>query len=212
MKNFKLLILIVVLAVAAVGLLAWTAPEAGITSKKMISGERTSLTSPVAVLTTSAGVIEVELYATKAPATVQNFVKLAQSGFYDGTQFHRVIKGFMIQGGDPLTKSEPDNLAIHGTGGPGYVFDDEVNDVILERGVVAMANAGVRGGRGTNGSQFFIVTAPRVDWLNQPGGGWHTPFGKVIAGLEVVSAIENVSTSSSDHPLQPVVVEKVEIR
>lgn len=91
---------------------------------------------------TSLGNIEIELFDSAAPKTVDNFIKLANSGFYNGTLFHRAIKDFMIQGGDPLTKSEPANWRVHGTGGPGYTFADEINSEKLVRGVLAMANAG----------------------------------------------------------------------
>lgn len=159
---------------------------------------------PMITLKTNYGDIQIELLADKAPKTVDNFLKLAKSGFYDGTLFHRVIKGFMIQGGDPLTKSDPKNWAIHGTGGPGYTFADEINDTKLVRGVLAMANAGP----GTNGSQFFIITAPATDWLD----GKHTPFGKVVAGMDVVDKIEAVAvTPDTNHPLQDVKIEKVDI-
>jgi cyclophilin family peptidyl-prolyl cis-trans isomerase len=165
--------------------------------------------NPRVVLVTTLGEVELELLPKEAPNTVANFLKLAGSGFYDGTSFHRVIAGFMIQGGDPNTKTEPENRAIHGTGGPGYVFDDERNQVLLERGVIAMANSGIRVGKGTNGSQFFIVTAPIVDWLNKPGSGWHTPFGRVVRGMEVVQKIDNVPVGENDHPVTDVKVEKV---
>ena len=160
--------------------------------------------NPTVILHTNFGDITLELWRDKAPKTVDNFLTLAKKGFYDGTLFHRVIKGFMIQAGDPLTKSEPKNWAIHGTGGPGYQFADEFNDQKLVRGVLAMANAGPN----TNGSQFFIITAPATDWLN----GKHTPFGKVISGMEVVDKIEQVKVNENAHPLEDVKIEKVEVK
>ncbi len=160
-----------------------------------------NIMNPHIILATTEGDIELELYADKAPETVKNFLKLAQSGFYDGTLFHRVIPNFMIQGGDPLTKSDPKNWAIHGTGGPGYKFADEPNDVKLTRGVLAMANSGPN----TNGSQFFIITAPATDWLQ----GKHTAFGKVVGGLEMVTKIENTKRDQNDHPLADIKIEKV---
>ena len=132
-----------------------------------------------------------------------NFVALAKRGFYNGTLFHRVIKGFMVQGGDPLTKSSPTDWGVHGTGGPGYQFADEFNDQKLVRGVIAMANAGPN----TNGSQFFIVTAPATDWLD----GKHTAFGKVISGIEVVDKIEQAKVNENAHPLEDIRIESVEI-
>src|SRR5262245_17090411 len=112
--------------------------------KPMDNTNQPALGNPVVTMTTNYGVVKLELFSDKAPRTVQNFVKLARAGFYDGTLFHRVIRGFMIQGGDPLTKSEPTNWAIHGTGGPGYSFADEIdaNSPKLVRGILAMANAG----------------------------------------------------------------------
>ncbi len=126
-----------------------------------------------AVVETSRGVIEIELYPEHAPKTVNNFVFLARQGFYDGVVFHRVIADFVIQGGDPTGT---------GRGGPGYQFEDEVknNPLKHETGMISMANAGP----GTNGSQFFITHAPQPH-LN----GKHTVFGKVVAGQNVVYAI-----------------------
>ena len=122
---------------------------------------------------TDRGPVRVELYPEKAPLTVANFVNLAKRGFYDGLNFHRVIKDFMIQGGCPQGT---------GTGGPGYKFEDEANNGVRhERGVLSMANAGPN----TNGSQFFI-THIKTDWLD----GKHTVFGKVIQGLDVVDAVK----------------------
>jgi cyclophilin family peptidyl-prolyl cis-trans isomerase len=115
---------------------------------------------------------------------VGNFVGLAEGGFYDGTVFHRVIRGFMIQGGCPRGD---------GRGGPGYQFQDEFNERKLVRGVLAMANAGPN----TNGSQFFVVTAPATPHLD----GAHTGFGEVIAGMDVVDAIEGTPTSRGDRPV-----------
>jgi len=128
----------------------------------------------VATLETSRGNIVCELFAREAPMTVNNFVFLARDGFYDGTTFHRVIKDFMIQGGDPTGT---------GRGGPGYRFPDEVgpDKPRHKRGSLSMANAGPN----TNGSQFFI-THVETDWLD----GKHTVFGQVITGQDVVDAIE----------------------
>ncbi len=137
----------------------------------------------VASIDTDAGTIEIELWPDLAPQTVGNFVGLAESGFYDGTIFHRVIGGFMIQGGCPRGD---------GRGGPGYQFQDEFNARKLVRGVLAMANAGPN----TNGSQFFIVTAPATPHLD----GAHTGFGEVIAGMDVVDAIEGTPTGRGDRP------------
>lgn len=149
---------------------------------------------------TNKGNIKIELFDSLVPNTTANFRKLAEAGFYNGVKFHRVIKGFMIQSGDPLTKDDSKS-AEWGTGGPGYKFADEIgpanrNDV----GTIAMANAGPN----TNGSQFFINVNPN-NFLD----GKHTVFGKVVEGIDVVAAIENTPTDGSDRPLSPVVIESV---
>jgi len=158
----------------------------------------------IVTLETSMGNIELELYPDKSPKTVENFMTLAKSGFYENTKFHRVIKGFMIQGGDPYTKGE--DTSVYGTGGPGYKFADEQNDLKMVRGVIAMANSGPN----TNGSQFFIVTIKAADWLT----GKHTIFGKVISGMEVVDKIEASNTTGEpyDRPVTPIVINKVVVK
>ncbi|HMO78561.1 MAG TPA: peptidylprolyl isomerase [Candidatus Paceibacterota bacterium] len=154
-----------------------------------------------ATLKTNLGEIVLELYPNKAPKTVDNFVTLAKSGFYDGTRFHRVIKDFMIQGGDPLSK-DISKIDFWGTGGPDYVFEDEKNNVRLVEGVIAMANRGPN----TNGSQFFIITAPQTDYLF----GKHTGFGKVVEGMDIVFKISSVQTlTQNDRPIEDVVLEKI---
>ena len=147
-----------------------------------------------ATLHTNHGDIAIELFDDDAPKTVENFTKLAGDGFYDGVIFHRVIPDFMIQGGDPTGT---------GRGGPGYTFEDEFNDHSVDRGVLAMANAGPN----TNGSQFFIVTADSCPWLN----GKHTVFGRVTGGMDVVDAISNVDTDGMDKPREDVVIERVTV-
>ena len=157
-----------------------------------------------AVVKTNLGDITIEFFGADAPKTVENFIKLANEGFYNDTKFHRVISGFMIQGGDPLSKNDVDR-ARWGTGGPGYQFEDELNSstksyqVGYQRGVLAMANAGPN----TNGSQFFI--------MHKDYGLPHnyTIFGKAISGIEVVDAIAAVATDSNDGPLTPVVIEQI---
>jgi cyclophilin family peptidyl-prolyl cis-trans isomerase len=147
-----------------------------------------------ATLTTSEGTIEIELFDEDAPNTVQNFTSLTQKGFYDGLIFHRVIQGFMLQGGCPEGT---------GTGGPGYSFDDESNSHLIVRGALAMANAGPN----TNGSQFFIVTADACPWLD----GKHTVFGEVREGMDVVDAIDATKTDGRDRPVTPIGIESVTI-
>src|SRR3989440_6667947 len=146
-----------------------------------------------ATLHTNHGAIEVELFDGDAPVTVDNFRKLATDGFYDGVIFHRVIRDFMIQGGDPTGT---------GTGGPGYTFEDEINDHKVVRGALAMANAGPN----TNGSQFFIVTTDEAPWLD----GKHTVFGEVSAGMEVVDRIEALETDGRDRPREEAKIDKLE--
>ena len=147
-----------------------------------------------ATMNTTHGPITLELFDEDAPKTVQNFKDLAQKGFYDGLSFHRIIKDFMIQGGDPQG---------NGTGGPGYTFEDEINQHKIVRGALAMANAGPN----TNGSQFFIVTTGSAPWLD----GKHTVFGRVTTGMDAVDRIEATPTGSRDDPLEPAVIERLEL-
>lgn len=155
-----------------------------------------SKVNPTAVFETNLGNFTVELYQDKAPTTVDNFIKLAEKKFYDATIFHRVIDGFMIQGGDPNGD---------GTGGPGYSIRDEFHKDLKhsEVGILSMANAGPN----TGGSQFFITVAP-TPWLDNH----HTIFGKVISGMDVVMKISKVKTNPSDKPLEKVVVKTIRIQ
>ena len=153
-------------------------------------------------LNTNKGTIELELFEQLKPNTVANFIKLAKEGYYDGVKFHRVIKGFMIQGGDPLTKDDT-QASSWGTGGPGYMFNDEIgSENNNATGTISMANAGPN----TNGSQFFINVHDN-NFLDSK----HTVFGKVVSGMDVVAIIENVQTGSGDRPVEAVVIESVEI-
>lgn len=154
-----------------------------------------------AEMNTNLGSITFEFYADESPKTVNNFMNLASDGFYDGTKFHRVIKDFMIQGGDPNSKT--DNTATYGTGSPGYKFADEFNNKKLVSGSLAMANSGAN----TNGSQFFIVTAPATPHLD----GVHTNFGYVVEGMDVVSQIENSETGPRDIPREAVIVNSIKL-
>lgn len=147
-----------------------------------------------AIFKTSMGEIKIDLFEKESPITVNNFVALANEGFYNGLIFHRVIPDFMIQGGDPMGI---------GTGGPGYNFADEINNKPIIKGSLAMANSGPN----TNGSQFFIVTADATPWLD----GKHTNFGQVEFGQDVVDAISAVDRDSSDKPLLAVTLTSVEI-
>ncbi len=145
-----------------------------------------------ATLHTSQGPIEIELYPTDAPKTVENFVKLASDGFYDGLTFHRVIPDFMVQAGCPRGD---------GTGDPGYKFEDEFNANKVDRGALAMANSGPN----TNGSQFFIVTADACPWLD----GKHTVFGRVVAGQDIVDGISHLDRDGRDRPTTPVTIDSI---
>jgi cyclophilin family peptidyl-prolyl cis-trans isomerase len=145
-----------------------------------------------ATIETTAGTMTAELFAAEAPRTVNNFVYLAREGFYGDVIFHRVISGFMIQGGDPTGT---------GTGGPGYRFADEPVTRQYLRGTLAMANAGPN----TNGSQFFVMHA---DYPLPPN---YTIFGKLSAGEEVVDAIAGAPTGAQDRPVNPVAIKSVTI-
>ena len=152
--------------------------------------------SYTAAITTYLGTMTLELFAQDAPITVNNFVFLAQEGFYNGIIFHRVIPGFMIQGGDPTGT---------GTSGPGYKFEDEIVPSLVfdSPGILAMANSGPN----TNGSQFFITVVP-TPHLN----GAHTIFGKIIEGQDVADAISMVTAAAGNRPIQNVVIQSIEIK
>jgi peptidyl-prolyl cis-trans isomerase B (cyclophilin B) len=174
---------------------------------------------------TNMGNIKIKLFPVQAPKTVENFVKHSENGYYDGLIFHRIINGFMIQGGDP---------SGNGTGGQsiyGAPFEDEFSQELFNlRGALSMANAGPN----SNGSQFFIVQSQQVDpgmktqmeqagypqevvdaYMEKGGTPWldfrHTVFGQVIEGMDVVDTIANVRTGMQDKPLHDVVIEKVEV-
>lgn len=154
------------------------------------------MANPTATIETNHGTIEVELFQDRVPITAGNFVDLAEKGYYDGVIFHRVIEGFMIQGGDPTGT---------GRGGPGYQIDDEFDSSLKHdsEGILSMANSGPN----TGGSQFFITLAA-TPWLD----GKHAVFGKVISGMDVVRAIGNVQTGRGDRPKEDVVMESVRIQ
>lgn len=145
--------------------------------------------------TTNKGVFVAEMFEDKAPLTTKNFIELVEKGFYDGIIFHRVIDGFMIQGGDPTGT---------GMGGPGYKIKDEFGEGLKhdDEGILSMANAGPN----TGGSQFFITLAP-TPWLNCH----HAIFGKVVEGMDVVRLIGVVPTDFRDRPREAVTMEKVEV-
>lgn len=151
----------------------------------------------IAVFDTNMGEFEIELFEDKTPITTKNFIDLAQEGFYDGVIFHRIIDGFMIQGGDPTGT---------GMGGPGYTIEDEFTPELTHEseGILSMANTGRPH---TGGSQFFITLAA-TPWLD----GHHTVFGKVIKGMEVVREIGHVKIGPQDRPVHDVVINKITIK
>jgi cyclophilin family peptidyl-prolyl cis-trans isomerase len=159
-----------------------TPPEMGIDPAKRYT----------ATIETSQGTMTAELFASEAPNTVNNFVFLARDGFYEGVIFHRVIPGFMIQGGDPTGS---------GRGGPGYRFDDEPVSRSYSRGILAMANAGPN----TNGSQFFIMHA---DYALPPN---YTIFGRLTSGEDVLDKIAAARTGAQDRPIEPAMINRLEI-
>ena len=151
----------------------------------------------IAVFDTNMGEFEIELFEDKTPITTKNFIDVSQEGFYDGVIFHRIIDGFMIQGGDPTGT---------GMGGPGYTIEDEFTPELTHEseGILSMANTGRPH---TGGSQFFITLAA-TPWLD----GHHTVFGKVIKGMEVVREIGHVKTGPQDRPVHDVVINKITIK
>jgi peptidyl-prolyl cis-trans isomerase B (cyclophilin B) len=151
---------------------------------------------PRAVITTRFGEIEIEFFPDKAPGHVENFLKLARQGAYDGTLFHRVIPGFMIQGGDPTTKDPKAPRAHHGTGGPGYMIRAEFNDTHHARGVLSMARAE---DPNSAGSQFFICVAD-AGFLDRQ----YTAFGRVFRGMKAADTIVSLPRDARDNPKERV--------
>jgi len=159
---------------------------------------------------TSEGNFTIEFYNEKMPITVSNFLNLAESGYFDGMKFHRVISDFMIQGGDPLTKDDSQS-AYWGTGGPGYAIADEhVAGLSNLKGTISMANSGPNSG----GSQFFINVKDNtfLDFDKEPSTSKHPVFGKVISGMDVVEKISLVDTIPGDRPATPVVINKLNLK
>lgn len=179
---------------ALVAVLALLVVFAGFSYSGYIIGDGT-MENRIAVFETNLGNFKVELFEDKTPKTSGNFISLVEKGFYNGLTFHRVIDGFMIQGGDP--KGD-------GTGGPGYTIDDEFGEGLKHDspGILSMANAGPD----TGGSQFFITLAP-TPWLD----GKHAIFGKVVEGMDVVSSIGKTQTDSRDRPVEPVVINRISL-
>ena len=230
MKKFTISLVVIIIAALVVWLVvrnrnSIAQPATDIATNVQVTGEPLADTVPTdetnitnqdnnkkvtkATLKTNKGDITVEFFDGDAPKTVENFTKLAKEGFYDKTKFHRVIKGFMIQGGDPLTKDDT-KVELWGRGDPGYKFADEIDaksdlytKVGYKKGIVAMANSGPH----TNGSQFFIM---HEDYPLPPS---YVIFGKVTSGQDVIDKIANVPTTGSpnDRPLDPVIVNSISV-
>lgn len=191
-----LIVVAMLLVLIVIGYLLLTFNKTPVASQE-IAGK--NQTNPTALVETNLGSFVIELYQNDAPLTVNNFVKLVNQDFYSNLTFHRVVKNFVIQGGDP--KGD-------GTGGPGYTFADELDSKTASyqagyiKGIVAMANAGPN----TNGSQWFVTLA------DAPLPHNYTIFGKVVTGQEVVDKIGLVPVDSHDKPLSPVVIKKITIK
>lgn len=208
MRQLAMRALIILALVGLLLLLSWASKQEraprNTTNQPLItdssSFDLTNMHTQKLTLQTTLGPITLELFSELAPQTVNNFVTLAESGFYDGVVFHRVIENFMIQSGDPQSKEESLRMQW-GTGGPGYTFEDEIHaqnrNVV---GTIAMANAGPN----TNGSQFFINVADN-SFLDTK----HTVFGRVIEGMDVVMAISQVETLPNDQPIDSVVITQI---
>ncbi len=170
------------------------------------------MANPTAILETSKGVVHVELFRDKMPITANNFIELAQSGFYDGLHFHRVIKDFMIQFGCEHSRDPKSPRAGTGNSPRGNIPDEHPADHKLsnEPGTLSMANTGRPN---SGGSQFFINTAHNayLDWFS-PGPSKHPVFGKVVQGMEVIDAIQTTPTGAGDRPIEPVQMIKVTIQ
>lgn len=188
-------------------LIAFLAILSGCSSSEVISEEDSKKMENIVVFETNKGNFKVELFLDESPITAGNFKKLVSEGFYDGTRFHRVIKDFMIQGGDPNSK----NLSLvnrWGTGGSGRVIQDEfIEGLSNVRGTLSMANSGPNSGS----SQFFInvVDNSFLDFDKQPAQSKHPVFGKVIDGMDIVDLIVNSPTTGPDRPVEEVVLNKV---
>ncbi|HEY4496952.1 MAG TPA: peptidylprolyl isomerase [Candidatus Paceibacterota bacterium] len=209
LKNSLIIILLIIITVTGIYLLTKVGDKENNTNDTqppMQFLEIDPSKSYTAVIKTTLGDVSIKLNAKTAPITSNNFVSLARKEFYNGTIFHRVINGFMIQGGDPNTKQPESSTNVYGTGNPGYKFDDEAFEGEYLRGTIAMANSGPN----TNGSQFFIMHR------DYPLPKNYVIFGEVINGLDAVDKIaeSNVTISASGElskPVQPTRIESIEI-
>jgi peptidylprolyl isomerase len=181
-----------------------------VTEQTSMNATDTFAGNTTVVMKTNKGDITIELFTKDMPITAGNFLKLAQDDFYDGIKFHRVIDGFMIQGGDPNSKDDA-KRGLWGTGGPGYAIQDEfVPGFSNVRGTLSMANSGPNSG----GSQFFINTVDNVnlDYDKQPLSSKHPVFGRVVSGMEVVDAISKVATGPGDVPVDAVSITDIVVQ
>lgn len=167
----------------------------------ILLAQTTAQAEEIAVIDTTMGTIELKFFPDKAPGHVKNFKDLASKGFYNGTTFHRVIPGFMIQGGDPNTKSE--DRSNHGMGGPGHTIKAEFNDTPHKRGILSMARAQ---DPNSAGSQFFIVVKDS-NFLDRQ----YTAFGEVTKGMDIVDKIVSAKRDTRDNPLERIVMKTVKI-
>lgn len=229
MVNPKQIIFVIIGSILLIGAIAgWVqyknpTPEVLLENQKELEGplspEELQINNPevsntmnrIATFNTNKGVIKLELFEDKMPITTGNFIKLAQEGFYNQTKFHRVIDGFMIQGGDPNSKS--DDTSRYGQGGPGYTIQDEfiaAPELTNVRGTIAMANTGQPN---SGGSQFFINTVDNtaLDFDKPPMTSSHPVFGRVIDGMGVIDAISAVATGDRDIPVDPIIIESISI-
>ena len=196
-ENGKILLLAVgILVVSIVGLLFLN--QSNLTSNIMDDNTNNNLPNYTATIKTNMGDIEIDLFEKETPKTVENFVKLSKEVFYNGLIFHRVVNGFVIQGGDPEGT---------GRGGPGYQFDDEITERKYTKYSLGMANAGPN----TNGSQFFITVGSIQDVNLRNLDGKYTLFGIVTSGKDVVDKIAVVNVDENDKPLTPVKMESITI-
>ncbi|MFW6285675.1 MAG: peptidylprolyl isomerase [Nanoarchaeota archaeon] len=176
----------------------------------MNNDKNTQTENPIVIFDTNHGNFEVEIFLNEMPITANNFLKLVNEEFYDKVKFHRVIKNFMIQAGDPLSKSD-DYKNRWGTGGPGYTIKDEfVENISNIRGTISMANSGPNSG----GSQFFINVKNNsfLDFDKEPLQSKHPVFGKVIKGIDIVDNISNTKTGANDIPVKDVIINKIYIK
>ncbi len=178
---------------------------------KINNPEVTNTMNRIAIMKTNLGTIEIELFEDQMPITTGNFIKLAESNFYSGIKFHRVMKDFMIQAGDPNTKG--DDVTTYGRGGSDAIQDEFVPGPLLTntRGTIAMANTGQPN---SGGSQFFINTVDNIglDFDKEPSSSKHPVFGRVVKGMDVVDTIQNTPVGPRDLPMSPVVIESVVIK